>query len=178
MNKSDNIYVAKLGKTVGLKGHLRLFIDSDFPGQFKQGAIFNTNKNFQLTVKEYNSKSNVILFEEFGNIDDSKILTNQHLYTTIDETRKNCKLGKNEFFWFDLVNCEIIEDDNVLGLVEEIHRFPSSDYLEVKTSASLVEQGLPKTFLIPHLFDTYIKEVNIEEKRVYVKDAMDILHNS
>ena len=30
MNK---VYVAKLGKAVGLQGHLRLFIDSDFPMQ-------------------------------------------------------------------------------------------------------------------------------------------------
>ncbi|MGM0519202.1 MAG: ribosome maturation factor RimM [Campylobacterota bacterium] len=178
MKNSNNIYVAKLGKTVGLKGHLRLFIDSDFPGQFKQGAVFKTNKNIQLTVKEYNNKSNVILFEEFRDIDEAKILTNQHLYTTIEETRKNCKLEKNEFFWFDLVDCEVIEDDNILGLVQEIHRFPSSDYLEVKTSVSLVKQGFSKTFLIPHLFDTYIKEVNIKEKRIYVQDAMDILQNS
>ena len=33
MNK---VYVAKLGKAVGLQGHLRLFIDSDFPMQFKK----------------------------------------------------------------------------------------------------------------------------------------------
>ena len=47
MNK---VYVAKLGKTVGLQGHLRLFIDSDFPEQFKKGAIFTTNRNLILKV--------------------------------------------------------------------------------------------------------------------------------
>ena len=35
MNSND-IFVAKLGKAVGLQGHLRLFIDSDFPEQFKK----------------------------------------------------------------------------------------------------------------------------------------------
>ena len=48
MNTSNNIYVAKLGKAVGLQGHLRLFIDSDFPEQFKKGATFTTNRNLQL----------------------------------------------------------------------------------------------------------------------------------
>jgi 16S rRNA processing protein RimM len=51
MNK---VYVAKLGKAVGLQGHLRLFIDSDFPEQFKKGAVFTTNRNLTLKVLEYN----------------------------------------------------------------------------------------------------------------------------
>ena len=53
MNK-NNIYVAKLGKAVGLKGHLRLFIETDFPEQFKKDAIFTTNRNLQLKVLLYN----------------------------------------------------------------------------------------------------------------------------
>ena len=32
----DKIYIAKLGKTVGLKGQQKLHIDSDFPEQFKK----------------------------------------------------------------------------------------------------------------------------------------------
>ena len=54
MNSND-IFVAKLGKAVGLQGHLRLFIDSDFPEQFKKGAVFKTNRNLELKVDEYNN---------------------------------------------------------------------------------------------------------------------------
>lgn len=57
---NDKIYVAKLGKAVGLKGHLRLFIDSDFPEQFKKGSEFITNKKTTLVVKEYNSNRDLI----------------------------------------------------------------------------------------------------------------------
>ncbi len=68
----NRIYVAKLGKAVGLKGHLRLFIDTDFPEQFKKGATFTTNKNLELKVLEYNASRELIKFENYDNVDISK----------------------------------------------------------------------------------------------------------
>ena len=115
MDKSNNIYVAKLGKAVGLKGDLRLFIDSDFPEQFKKGATFLTNRNLQLKVSEYNSARELIKFENYEDVETAKKLTNQELYSTVEQTKENCKLGKNEFFWFDLISCEVFENDLRLG---------------------------------------------------------------
>ena len=178
MKKSNNIYVAKLGKTVGLKGFLRLFYETDFPEQFNKGSKFTTNKNLTLTVKEFNKKSNQIQFEEFLDVEKAKILTNQHLYTTIEETRKNCQLKENEFFWFDLVDCEIVEENETLGVVTELHRLPASDYLEVKTNSKLVNDGYAKTFLLPHLFDIYITNVDIDSKKIFTQGAKDILESS
>ncbi len=172
------VYVAKLGKTVGLKGHLRLVIDTDFPEQFKKGAVYVSNKNLILTIKEFNNSNQTIQFENFEDIDLSKKLTNQLLFTTYDETRKNCKLEENEFFWFDLLNCKIIEDGKNLGEVVDINRYPSADYLEVKTDESLVEQGMPKSFLIPKIFDVYILNVDIKNKEIKVQKSLEILENS
>lgn len=176
--KNSNIYVAKLGKAVGLKGHLRLFIDSDFPEQFKKGSIFLTNKNLNLKVLEYNSSRELVLFENYEDLDTAKKLTNQQLFATPEQTRENCELEENEFFWFDLMNCEIYENNLKLGIVKDIHRYPLNDYLEIETSKELVEKELPKTFLLPHIFDTYILSVNIDLKRIDVKDAYAILENS
>ncbi len=108
---NSNIYVAKLGKTVGLKGHLKLHIDSDFPEQFKKDAIFITNRKVSLKVVEYNANRDIVLFENYENIDLAKKLINQELFATAEQTRENCNLKDNEFFWFDLIGCEIIEDD-------------------------------------------------------------------
>ncbi len=176
MNKE--VYVAKLGKTVGLKGHLRLIMDTDFPEQFKKGATYVSNKNLNLTIKEFNNSTQTVQFENFENIDLAKKLTNQQLFTTYEETRKNCQLGENEFFWFDLLNCKIIEDDKELGEVIDINRYPSCDYFEVKTASNLVEEGLPKTFLIPKIFDTYILNVDIDKKKITVQKSLEILENS
>lgn len=174
----NNIYVAKLGKAVGLKGHLKLFIDSDFPNQFKKGSSFITNKKLTLKVLEYNPKRELILFENYEDVDTAKKLTNQQLFTSIEQTRQNCDLEKNEFFWFDLMDCEIYEDEMKLGVVKDILRYPLNDYLEIRTDEELLKKELPKVFLIPHIFDTYILSVDIEKKIIKVKNSYEILENS
>lgn len=175
---NSNIYVAKLGKTVGLKGHLKLHIDSDFPEQFKKDAVFISNRKVTLKVVEYNSKRDIVLFENYEDIDLAKKLINQELFASPEQTRENCDLKDNEFFWFDLIGCTVHENDLKLGLVKDIHRYPISDYLEIKTDESLVSKDLPETFLLPHIFDTYIINVNIKDKEINVKDAYSILENS
>lgn len=175
---NNKVYVAKLGKAVGLKGHLRLFIDSDFPEQFKKGSTFLTNKNFQLTILEYLKDRDLVSFEGYSDMESAKKLTNTELYTTIEQTKEFCKLKDNEFFWFDLISCEVYEDSLKLGVVSDVHRFPLNDYLEVKTDSQLVEKGLPKIFLIPHIFETFIQRVDIENKKIFAINAFDILENS
>jgi len=178
MNNSNNIYVAKLGKAVGLQGHLRLFIDSDFPEQFKKGAVFSTNRNLQLKILEYNASRELVKFENYEDIDSAKKLTNQELYSTIEQTKENCKLAKNEFFWFDLISCNVFENDIKLGTVKEVHRYPLNDYLEIITDIELVNKGFPKVFLIPHIFDKFILNIDIENKMIRVNNSFDILENS
>ena len=175
MNK---VYVAKLGKAVGLQGHLRLFIDSDFPEQFKKGATFTTNRNLILKVNEWKLNKNLIKIEKYEDVNLAKKLTNSELFTSQEATKEYCKLKENEFFWFDLISCEIFENELLLGKVKDIHRYPLNDYLEVETSSELISKQLPKVFLIPHIFDKFIEKVDIENKKIFVKNAFDILENS
>lgn len=174
----SNIYVAKLGKAVGLQGQLRLFIDSDFPEQFKQNAVFTTNKGLELKVIEYNPTRELIKFEGYMDLETARKLTNQELFTSIENTKDNCNLKKNEFFWFDLISCEIYENDLKLGLVKEMHRYPLNDYMEISTDAELVKKGLPNIFLIPHIFDKYVIKIDIVLKRIDVINSFEILENS
>lgn len=178
MNTSNNIYVAKLGKAIGLQGHLRLFIDSDFPEQFKKGATFTTNRNLQLKVLEYIPTRDLIIFENYTDVEIAKKLTNQELYSTFEQTKEFCELKKNEFFWFDLISCNVYENGLKLGIVKDIQRYPLNDYLELITDAELVSKGLPKTFLIPHIFSKYIQNIDIEKKIINVSNSFEILENS
>ncbi len=174
---SGLIYVAKLGKTVGLKGQLKLYIESDFPTQFKAGNSFYTHKNKKLQIESYNDKSNTIKFVGIDDIDEAKKLVTQQLFTTEELTRENCDLQDNQYFWFDIIGCQVIENEQILGTIVEIHRYPVEDYLEVKTSKDLVEKGLPKTFLIPYN-DSFVINVDIESKTLLTNNSYDILANS
>lgn len=173
----NKVFTAKLGKTVGLAGLLKVYIESDFPEQFKKGNSFVTNKKLTLTVESFNPKNNTIKFLGIDSIDDAKKLINQQLFSTIEQTRDTCNLSEKEFFWFDIMECKIIDDSKLLGVVTEVHRYPTSDYLEIVTDAALVEEGLPKTFLVPYI-DQYISKVEIENKTIFTKDCLAILENS
>lgn len=177
MKNETLLEVAKLGKTVGLKGELKLHFLSDFPEQFKKGVKFKTQKNVELEVKSFNKNRLLICFVGFDTPEKSQKLVNSILLTTKDETRKNCILEKNQFFWFDIIGCEVYEDNLFLGSVEEIERFSNQDYLQISTTSELIKKDLPKSFLIPYI-DKFIIKADIEKKLIHVKDGLAILENS
>lgn len=171
------IYVAKLGKTVGLKGQQKLHIDSDFPEQFKKNRQFITDKNQKLTIESYNNSNNVVKFVGIDTIEEAKKLTNRQLFTSIEDTKELCQLKSKEFFWFDMVDCLVSENDTLLGKVIDIQRMPLCDYLLIQTSKELVEKKFSTQFLIPYL-DNYILNVDINTKKIVTKKSYEILENS
>ena len=174
----NNIYVAKLGKTVGLKGLLKLHIDSDFPEQFKVGASFTTNKKQTLIIESINLNNNTVKFEGLNSIEEARRYINSQLLTTLEDTKNNCNLSENQYFWFDLEECKIFENDELLGTVIDIHRYPSDDYFEIKTNTELLNDDFKvKTFLLPYN-DNYILNVDIKSKTINSQNAKDILLNS
>jgi len=174
---SELIEVALLGKTVGLKGFVKLHNRGDFPNQFKKDAIFCDKNGKELVVKSYNRANDTISFYGFEDMDSAKTLTNKTIYTTKDETRKNCKLKKGEFFYFDVIGCEIYENNQKLGEVEDIDEVGANHLFLIKTDENLIAKGLEKSFYIPYI-DVYIEKVDVENKKIYTKNAILILENS
>ncbi len=168
--------VAKIGKTVGLDGKLKLHLSTDFPEQFKKGALFYSLGE-TLEIESYEVASSTVKFKNFNNVDDAAKLTNRTISATLDSTRQDCKLGKDEFFWFDIVGLEVVEEGETLGAVESIERYGVTDYLSVKTDAKLVDKGLPKSFLIPYQ-DRFVLSVSLEDGKIYATYAKDILIES
>ena len=174
----DKIYIAKLGKTIGLNGFLKLHIDSDFPEQFKKGATFTTQRDVKLTIESVNLTNKTIKFENINTVEDAKKYINSQLFTSIEQTKQNCNLEDKQYFWFDLQNSKIYENEEFLGTIIDIHRYPSDDYFEVKTNKEFLNDDFKvKTFLIPYN-DNYILDVDINNKKITTKNAKDILLNS
>jgi len=173
----DKIYIAKIGRTVGLKGQQKLIIDTDFPEQFKKNTKLTTDKKQELIIETYNATSNVVKFVGIDSIEAAKKLTNRQLFVSADDTRDNCTLNDKQFFWFDMIGCEVKENDEILGKVSDIQRMPLSDYLMIETDPKLIEKGFSTSFLLPYV-DTYIINVNIETKSIAVQEAKDILEAS
>lgn len=171
------IEVAQIGRLVGLRGELKLHIHSDFPEQFKKGKVFTTQKNTTLVVHSYNHTRSIISFEGYLDRDSAAKLVNSFLFTSSSQAEEDCILNEGEFFWYDVIGSKVVEDDLVLGIVEDIERIGSVDYMVVKTDALQVQKGFAKQFYIPYI-ERYVKDFSKETKCVMSVDALGLLENS
>jgi 16S rRNA processing protein RimM len=119
----------------------------------------------------------LIKFKGFEDLERAKKLTNVKIFSSVKETREKISLKSGEYFWFDIIDCKVIEGEKVVGTVSDIHRVFDVDYLNIKTDKSLVKEGMAKSFLIPYL-DRYILSVDVEAKKIFVKDSINILEAS
>ncbi|MDR0408567.1 MAG: ribosome maturation factor RimM [Campylobacteraceae bacterium] len=166
MKSNELVEVAKLGRTVGLKGFLKLHNFSDFPEQFRKGGRFFIDKNENLEISDFDKEKGLVRFVGINDKDTAFRLTNKILKTTKDVTRDSCKLEKGEFFWFDIIGCKIVENNQILGIVDDIERIGSQDYLHVTDKKSM-----KKGFLIPYL-DRFILHVDIDNQEIITQDAV------
>jgi 16S rRNA processing protein RimM len=169
----NKISIAKIGKSYGVKGWVKLHLLTDFPEQFKAGKTFEADK-ITLTIENINRKNNTIKFVGFNTPEDAKKLTNRMIYSDKNSSKEDIKLKKDEWFWFDIIGCEVIEDDTILGTIEDINRINDIDYVVVNINENLGYKQ--KRFLFD--FKRHIVDVNIETKKVFVKDTLPILEAS
>jgi 16S rRNA processing protein RimM len=175
MNKL--LHIATIGKTVGIKGDMKLHIKCDFPEQFKNGSVFLINKKDTITLSEVNLDRGLVKVNDISNPEDAKKFTNAKLFTTYEETRKNCHLNEGEYFWFDLEDCKVYENGKLLGVVKEVERIAITNYLSIKTDESLIQKGFAKSFLVPFI-EPFKQSVDIDNKVITLSGAMDILEAS
>jgi len=142
---SDRFFVAQVGRTIGLHGDLKFHLHTDFPEQFKPGAIYQSSRG-ELQIQSVNLKRGIVRFVGYEGLDAAKALTNAKLYATLEQTKSACDLKEGEYFWFDIQGCNLYEGELCLGEVVDIQRLPQNDYLLVDTHSDLVAQGLPKSF--------------------------------
>ena len=173
---NDDSLIAQIGRTIGLWGDLKFHLHTDFPEQFKVGKTYKSNRG-DLTIADINFTRGIIRFTGYESIDSAKKLTNTKLYANEAQTKENCDLDEGQHFWFDVIGCVVKQDDEVLGVIEDIQRMADTDYLSIKTDDVLVEAGLSKNFLLPYI-ERYIIKTDTEEKIVYTQDAKDILEAS
>lgn len=178
-NRSENslLHVATVGRTVGLKGDMKLHIKSDFPEQFVKGAEFLLKDGTTVELSSVNPERGTMRLKGCDTPEAAKRFTNAKLYTTYEATREACDLEEDEFFWFDIIGCEVLEEGRELGRVTDIDRINIHDYLVVKTDALLVAQGEAKSFLIPYQ-DPFIVKTDIGAKTIEVKGGLDLLQAS
>lgn len=159
----------KILKTVALKGEVKLFSTTHFAAQrYKIGntvyCYFN-NEYIPLNVKKYRNQ-NGFDFLVFKDLEDIN-LVEKYVGCEIFIKKEETKLEKNQFFFDDLLNSKVYEDEKYLGIAIEIKEYPAQNVL-------IVQKENGKTFMIPYV-SAFIKDVDINNKIIKVKliEGMD-----
>lgn len=172
----DMLEVALLGKTNGLKGAIKLHNRSDFVSQFKKGAKFYLENGEILEILSFNKANFTAIFRGFESIELAKTLTNKKIFQTKEMTKKTCKLAKDEFFYFEILGLEIVENGEILGVVSDILEVANFIF-EISTAGNLKQSGLPEIFYLPYI-DHFIERVDVGGGKIFAKGAKEILQNS
>ncbi|WP_104722314.1 ribosome maturation factor RimM [Helicobacter mesocricetorum] len=175
--QKDWVGVAKIGKSVGVKGRVLLHLLSDFPETLQEGVSYLT-KNGELTIETYDLTKSIAKFMGIDSKESAKTITNLILYTTQETTRQHCLLKEYEYFWFEIIGSFIVENGEILGRVQEIERFCKEDFLWIQTSDELQKQSYPRRFLIPYTKRYILKVESTNPKSIYTQFCKDILENS
>ncbi|TLD78370.1 MULTISPECIES: ribosome maturation factor RimM [Helicobacter] len=178
-HNSPLLLVAKIGRCIGVRGDLKLHIISDFPSIFIPKAIFHTRSFGELCIESFDSKYNLVRFKEHTSRESAARLVNCELYSTLDESKAMCDLKEGEFLWEEIIGAKVIEKcENTeleLGLVTDIERIGTLDYLFVRTDTALVKQGFKKQFLVPNI-EQFIS--CLSPQGIFTHNALAILEQS
>ena len=157
--------VGQVVRTIGLKGEVKIYPSTHFRDtRFKKGSrvfLLNDNNEIEreLTIKSHRVNGNCdnLIFEEISSIEEAEKINKKYLF--VEKNREI--LGKNEFFYSDLVGMKVdFDNGNEIGVVKAIEEYNSYVTLRVKTNG--------KDVLVPFV-EAFIKSVSLEEKQIIVK---------
>ena len=156
--------VGQVVRTIGLKGEVKVYPSTHFRDtRFKKGArvfLLNDNNEIEreLTIKMHrtNGDCDNLIFEEISSIEEAEKINKKCLFV-----EKNPEiLGKNEYFFSDLVGMKVgFDNGQSIGVVKAVEEFTSYATLRVKIDG--------KDVLIPFV-KAFVKSVSLEEKQIII----------
>ncbi len=162
--------IGKIVNTKGLKGEVKILSSSDFKDQrFKkdnQLFIKVGDKYDALTISKWYVHKNfdIVKFKEINYVDEAQKIVNKELY---GEELEDIVLDENEFFFEDLIDNEVYNEEEKIGKVVEVFDQTSRTYLKIQKENK-------KKILYPFV-DEFIKEVDEENKIIYISPIEGLL---
>ena len=162
------IPIGKILKTHGLRGELKVLpltnIDEIFEN-LKDVILCNpkTKGSFPLKVEKVRKFNRFLLvkFEGLGSISDVERFRNFQMLIKKSDLPK---LGENEYYFFQLVDCEVFYNNGeYVGKVIDVIETGSNDVLVVK------KDGEKESTLIPVIKD-YMEKMDLEDKKIIVRE--------
>lgn len=164
---SEYLSLGKILKPVGLKGEVKIYSTTNNSDERygNENLIFylgNEESDSNITAKAEHFRSlgqfDVVKFDVIKSIEDADKFIGMTVFTKKDQNL----LSKDEYYFDDLVSCEIFDakSKKYLGTVAKIEEFPAQITLNITK-----EDG--KSFYVPFI-NVFINKVDIKNKKIYI----------
>ena len=171
MKKKQLFHIGTFGKPVGLKGKIKITMHNFEFNKFNSKSLSSylvdetdVFWNFQYLKINKNKLTGKLI--KCNSIDCAEKLNSKKIFIDINHLPKN---KKNQFYIFDLINCEVKTSKNILlGNIIDIDNFGAGDLIKIKKDNN-------KSFYIPMNEDNVVK-VDLKKKLVIVNPIKGILN--
>ncbi len=156
----ERVIIGTIVNTHGIKGELKVKSSTDFiEERFKKGNIVyidNHGSTLEMKVKTMRIHKGLVLVSFEDNLDIN--LVEKYKGCLLYALKDTNLLDEGEFYVSDLVDCEVFDQDKLIGKVIDVQLYDHHDVLVV--------QG-KKKILIPYV-DAFVKNEDIDNKRIDV----------
>tara|TARA_Y100000590_G_C15462420_1_gene916988 strand:- start:340 stop:852 length:513 start_codon:yes stop_codon:yes gene_type:complete len=170
VKKKELIHIGTFSKARGIKGEINIIMyASDFVSFKSFSPFFLDNKGSNVCdfkSLKYNKGKILAKISECNSRNEAEKLSGKKIFIYKSKLPKTIK---NQFYIFDLVNCEVKTIENkLLGIVVEVNNFGASDLLNIKKLNN-------KKFYIPLNKENVVK-VDIKKKLIIVNPIKGIIN--
>ena len=162
----EYLYIGKIVNTHGIKGEIRLLSNFRHKDKvFKKDMPIYIGKNKEqetITSYRHHKQFEMICLEGYNNINQILKYKGEKVYIK----REDLKLNTNEYLDEDLIGLNVKVNNNIVGTIKKIEKYPHQDLIVVKKSE--------KDCLIPYVSDI-IEEVNLKEGYIDIKDIKGLI---
>lgn len=157
MKKEDYYKLGKLIKPHALKGEVSIFLDVDNPNYYKKlkSIFLDINgrlKEFNVERLHLHKKKNVIKLKGVDSIEQAEEILKTDVYLPLSALPK---LGKNQFYYHDIIGFEVYNEEEILGEIIAIYETAGQDLFGIDVDG--------KEVLVP-ITDDFILEINLDDR--------------
>ena len=163
------IHIGTFGEPVGLKGEIKVrTYTSNFKFFLEYGHIVNEGckKIWDLKIVRISKNKIVVKVNNKDTLQSIETLKEKKLFVKRISLPKT---KKDEFYIFDLINCEVLSTENkYIGLVQNIESYGASDLINII-------QKNKKTFLVP-MNKENIVSIDLKNKIIVLDPIKGVLY--
>lgn len=160
---NDWIEIGTLLKPVGLKGEIRVFVLTDFLNQrFKGGeTIYYQNQDqylpLEIEAMRVHKEQAILRFKGYTSLEAVAAFNQKKVFI---HRQQRHELAADDYYFDELVNLEVYQDQQYLGKVIDVFEQPASAILRIQTKTSV--------FLLPFV-KAFVQKVDLQAGRMDVQ---------